>query len=124
MDKNQALDTSLQTTTMEIDASLAISNHQRSDEEEQHNPTHMEEEPESVDLGGLDILKLESACRQKDFSEIHSREIEKLEVVLARAQQNKYLGIQASSPWDGKKILKDSKKRWAQNGPAKDYYYR
>lgn len=110
MDKNQALDTSLQTTTMEIDASLAINNHQRSDEEEQHNPTHMEEEPESVDLGGLDILKLESACQQKDFSEIHSREIEKLEVVLARAQQNKYLGIQASSPWDGKKILKDSKK--------------
>lgn len=110
-DKNQASDTALKSSTMEIDPSLALSIHQRSDEEEQNKPIHMEEEPESVYLGGLDILKLEAACRQKEFSDIPPREIERLEVVLTRAQQNKYLGIQAGSPWDGKKILKDSKKR-------------
>ena len=64
---------------MEIDAALALSMQHQSKEEEQNAPIHMEEEPESVDLEGLDILRLEVACRQKEFSAIPPREIERLE---------------------------------------------
>jgi len=78
---------------MEIDAALALSIHQKSNEEDQNTPIHMDEEPESVDLEGLDILRLEAACRQKEFNAIPPKEIEILEVVLARAQHNQCLGI-------------------------------
>lgn len=98
-------------SNMELDIALALSMQQPSKEEDQSTPIHMEEEPESVDLAGLDILKLEAACKQKEYSKIHTREIERLEEVLTRAQQNKYLGIQEGSPWDGRKILKETKKR-------------
>lgn len=98
-------------SNMELDIALALSMQQPSKEEDQNTPIHMEEEPESVDLEGLDILKLEAACRQKEYSNIHTREIERLEEVLTRAHHNKYLGIQAGSPWDGRKILKETKKR-------------
>ena len=97
--------------SMESDSDLALSVHQQPRKEDQAQPTHMEEEPESIDLGDLDILGLETACRQKDFSTIPPRQLESLEVVLARAQQHKCLGIQAGSPWDGKRIMKESKKR-------------
>ena len=70
---------------MELDVALALSIHQKTIEEEQNTPIHMDEEPKNVDLGGLDILSLEVACRQNEFSAIPPREIERLEVVLARA---------------------------------------
>lgn len=95
---------------MELDAVLALSIHQKTIEEVQNTLTHMNEETESVNLEGLDILRLEIACRQKEFNKILLQEIEKLEGFLAKAQHNKSLGIQAGSPWDGKKILKDMKK--------------
>lgn len=110
-DKHLASDLAIPSSDMEIDASLAQIITQRSDEEDWDKPSFIEEGPENEDIGGLDLLKLEAACRQKDFSEIPLREIDKLEGVLIKAQQNKYLGIQAGSPWDGKNILKDTKKR-------------
>lgn len=58
----------------------------------------MEEEPESIELGDLDILGLEDACRLKNYNTIRPNQIDSLAVVLARAQQHKSLGIQAGSP--------------------------
>lgn len=57
----------------------------------------MEEEPEGEDLTNLDLLRLEAACLQKDFSEIPPKEIKRLEGVLTKEQQKKYIGIQAGS---------------------------
>lgn len=74
----------------------------------------MEEEPESVDLAGLDILKLEVACKQKEYSKIHTREIEILEEVLFRHSSRQSLG------W--KENLEGDKETWAQNRFATDYY--
>lgn len=109
-DKNHASETTIQSSTMEVDTSLSKNSKQWSDEEEQDKISLMEEGPESEDLVGLDLLKLEAACRQKYFSEIPPRDIEKLEGVLIREQQNKYLRIQEGSPFDGKFFLKDTKK--------------
>ena len=74
----------------------------------------MEEEPEGEDLTNLDLLRLEAVCLQKDFSEIPPKEIEILEGVLTKAQQNKYLAIQAGCHWDGKKIRKTRKNEGAK----------
>jgi len=70
----------------------------------------MDEDPENISLEGLDIFKLETACKQKEYNTIPPWEIERLEGVLSKAQHNKCLGIQEGSPWDGKKILKETKK--------------
>jgi len=51
-------------------------------ENSQHS--HMDEEPESFDLGDLDIFGLEQACRKKEFDKIPTRQLENLEVVLSR----------------------------------------
>ena len=90
----------MQSSAMELDAALALSIHQKTIEEEQNTLTHMDEETKSINLEGLDILRLETACRQKEFNKIPLQEIEKLEGVLAKEQHNKSLGIQADSPWD------------------------
>ena len=71
----------------------------------------MEEEPKSIDIGELDILGLEQACRTIFFDKIPDRQLENLEEVLSRAQRQKSLGIQTGSPWDGRFITKDIKKR-------------
>ena len=73
--------------------------------------SHMEEEPGSTDLGDLDILGLEQACKQKGYDKIPNRQIDKFEVILFRAHQQRSLGIQPSSHWDGKKLFKETKKR-------------
>lgn len=72
---------------------------------------HMEEEPESIDIGDLDILDLEQACKTKNYDKIPERQLENLEVILSRAQRQKSVGIQTGGLWDGKSILKDNKKR-------------
>ena len=71
----------------------------------------MDEEPESIDLGGLDLLELERACRRKEFDKIQAHQLETLEVIIERYFQQKELGIQPGSKWDGNTIQKDSKKR-------------
>jgi len=72
--------------------------------------SHMDEEPESFDLGDLDISSLEQACKKKEFDKIPDRQLENLEVVLSRVHQHRTLGIQQGSSWDGKHITKDANK--------------
>ena len=64
-----------------------------------------------VSLDGLDIFKLETACKQREYNSIPPWQIDKLEGVLTKVQHNKSLGIQGGNPWDGKKVLKETKKR-------------
>jgi len=53
----------------------------------------MEEEPESFDLGDIDIFRLEQACKRKEFDTIPDRQLENLEVVLTRMHQHNTLDI-------------------------------
>lgn len=71
----------------------------------------MDEELESFDLGGLDILELEARCKKKEFDIIPEQQLNMLEVILARLYQQHQLGIQPGSHWDGSLTPKDSKKR-------------
>ena len=95
---------------MEIDGTLALIPHQNTDKAKQNAPTHMDEEPNSIDMGDLDILALEAACHQREYNKIPPRQINSLEVVIFIAQQRNSLGIQAGSLWDGNKIMKETKK--------------
>jgi len=52
--------------------------------DESSQQSHMEEEPESFDLGDLDIFSLEQACKKKEFNKIPDKQLENLEVVLSR----------------------------------------
>jgi len=70
----------------------------------------MKEEPESIDLNGLDILELEAACKKKAYESILELQHNKLEVVISRAYHQQQLGIQQGSQWDGGLPPKDSKK--------------
>lgn len=105
------LDLKQQASNMDLDAALALSLQEAADEEDQISPIIMEEDPENIILEGLDIFKLETACKQKEFNTIPPWQIDRLEGVLAKVQHNKSLGIQGGSPWDGKKTLKETKKR-------------
>lgn len=66
-------------------------------ETEQETVQHMEVEPESFNIGDLDILGLEQACKKKEYDKIPERRLENLEVILSRAQKQRSLGIQTSS---------------------------
>jgi len=79
--------------------------------EDQSTPTIMDEDLENVSLDGLDILKLEIPCKKKEYNSIPPWKIDRLEGVPTKVQHNNCLGIQAGSPWDGKKIQKETKKR-------------
>jgi len=46
---------------------------------------HMEEEPESFNIGDLDILGLEQACKKKEYDKIREQQLENLEVIPSRA---------------------------------------
>jgi len=70
----------------------------------------MEEDPENIDIGELDILSLEQACKTGNFDKIPDRQVDKLVEVLNKAHKKHSLGVQIGSPWDGKFITKDSKK--------------
>ena len=71
---------------------------------------NMEVEPEIIDLMGLDILELELACKRKEFDKIPDQQLDRLEVIISRAFQQKELGIQRGNRWDGSQSNKDSKK--------------
>lgn len=71
----------------------------------------MEEEPENIDIGELDILGLEQACKTNNFDKIPDRQVDNLVEVLMQAQKNHSLGVQIGSSWDGKFITKDNKKQ-------------
>lgn len=70
----------------------------------------MEEDPENIDIGELDIQGLEQACDANNFDKIPDQKVEDLEEILSRAHKKKSLGIQTGSPWDGRVITKDIKK--------------
>lgn len=74
-------------------------------------PQNMEEDPEPLDIGELDILGLEKACKTGSFEKILERQVDNLVEVLNRAQKKYSLGVQIGSPWDDKFITKDNKKR-------------
>lgn len=79
---------------------------------EEGNQVHkMEEEPESMDLTGLDIFELEQVCRKKEYDKIQEHQLSTLETIISRAYQKKQLGIQPGCHWYGTLIPKDSKKR-------------
>lgn len=59
--------------------------------EESSQVQHMEEEPESVDLIGLDIFELDQACRKKEYDKIQEHQLSTLETILSRAYQQKQL---------------------------------
>ena len=71
----------------------------------------MEEEPESINLTGLDILELELACKKKAYDTIPELQLDKLEEIISRAYHQNQLGIQPSSQEDGSQRPKDTKKR-------------
>jgi len=70
----------------------------------------MEEDPENIYIGELDILGLGQACKSKNFDNIPDQQVDNLVEVLTRAQKNHSLGVQIGSSWDGKFITKDNKK--------------
>jgi len=77
---------------------------------ERSKPMHMEEDLESIDKFGLDILGVEQACRNIELYKIIDRQLESLEFIISRAHQQRSLGIQLGSQWNGKSIPKDTKK--------------
>lgn len=72
---------------------------------------HMEEEPESIDIGDMYTLGLEQAYKTNNYDKIPERQLENLEVILSRAQQQRTHDIQPGNQWDGKNITKDNKMR-------------
>ena len=75
----------------------------------QLNP--MEEDSDGIELGDLEIIGLEDACKRKDFDKIKPHQIDTLAEVLSKAQQQEKLGVQLGSHWDSLKVAKESKKR-------------
>jgi len=71
----------------------------------------MDEDTEAIDIGELDILGLELACKTGNFDKIPDTQVDNLVAVLNNAQKKYSLGVQIGSQWDGKFITKDSKKR-------------
>ena len=74
-------------------------------------PEAMEEDPESIDLEGLDLAGLEEACTKRDYTSIPEQQIEKMEEILARAQQIPSLGIQGGTIINTQYFSKESLKR-------------
>ena len=60
-------------------------------------PEAMEEEPEIIDLEGLDFMRLEDACNKKDFRSIPEQQVKKMEEILTRAHHIPSLGIQGGT---------------------------
>lgn len=96
---------------MEVDGKLIASQKADTHQEETSHVQNMEEEPESIDLNGLDIIELELCCKKKAYEKISESDIDKLEVVISRAFHQHQLGIQPGSTWDGSPRPKDTKKR-------------
>jgi len=105
------LNSKQQASAMDLDAALALGLQEATEEDDQSAPSNMEQDPENIILEGIGILKLETACKKKEYNTIPPWQIDRLEGVLAKVQHNRNLGILGGSPWDGKKNLKETKKR-------------
>lgn len=73
-------------------------------------PQFMDEDTKAIDIGELDILGLELACKTGNFDKIPDIQVDNLVVVLNTTQKKYNLGVQIGSQWDGKFITKDRKK--------------
>jgi acetate kinase len=71
----------------------------------------MDEDMGDLDLGELDLLGLEDACKKHAFHTIAPKQIHLLKEVLNKAKCVARLGIQNNPPIDLKKVVKDLKKR-------------
>lgn len=96
---------------MEVDNPEPSSKTLKGREEPSQEPQIMEEDPENIDIGELDILGLEQACKTGNFDKIPDQQVDNLVEVLNRAQKKYSLGVQSGSHWDGKFITKENKKR-------------
>lgn len=96
---------------MEVDNPAPSSKAVEETAEDNQEPQLMEEDPENIDIGELDILGLEQACKSRKFDKIPDWQVDNLVEVLNRAQKKYSLGVQIGSQWDGKFITKDNKKR-------------
>ena len=67
---------------MEVDGKAELPQNPENSIEDSNQGQPMEEEPESFDLGDLDIFSLEQACKKKEFDKTQDRQLENLEVVL------------------------------------------
>jgi len=95
---------------MEVDGKADLPQHPEVSIEDSNQVQIMEEELESIDLNGLDILELELACKKKAYDSISEHQLDKLEVVISRAYHQHQLEIQPGSQWDGNLRPKDTKK--------------
>lgn len=99
------------TQGMEVDNVELATKSSKEGKENYQEPQIMEEDLESLDIGYLDILGLEQACKTGNFEKVPDQQVDNLVVVLNKAQQKYSLRVQIGSPWDGKFITKDNKKR-------------
>ena len=96
---------------MEIEYSQRNKKDSQEKEGSSQAPQNMEEDTEPLDIGELDILNLELACKTGNFEKIPETQVDNLVEVLNKARTKYSLGVQTGSPWDGKFITKDNKKR-------------
>jgi len=96
---------------MEIDNPFHIKNKGKEAESHTQEVQLMDDDSESIDVGELDLLGLEQACKSGNFDKIPETQVDNLVEILKKAQKKYSLGIQTGSQWDGKFIYKDSKKR-------------
>jgi len=96
---------------MEVEYAQTSEQPMQEQENPSQTPQNMEEDPEHLDIGELDILGLEQACKTGNFEKILEKQVDNLVEVLSQAQRKYSLGVQAGSVWDGKFQTKDNKKR-------------
>jgi len=78
---------------MEVDNEKTALKDTNENIEEINETQNMEEEPESIDIGDLDILGLEQACKTKSYDKIPERQLDNLEIILSIEQRQRTLGI-------------------------------
>ena len=71
----------------------------------------MDEEMGDIELGDLDLVGLEDACKNNTFQDIAPKQIQMLTDILHNAKANKKLSIVTTTPKETKKGTKKSKKR-------------
>jgi len=96
---------------MEVDGKEDVHQDSEINKEDSEQVQQMDEEPESIDLNGLDILELEAACKKRAYESISELQLDKIEMVISRAYHQHQLGIQPGSHWDSHLRPKESKKR-------------
>ena len=71
----------------------------------------MNEDMGDIDLGDLDLLRLEDACKNNTLHAIAPKQIQLLTNILNSSRTRAKLGIITNKPKETQKSLKESKKR-------------